>query len=205
MCPEFILTVQIIRALVTVNVIFFWTTKSYPIWSHFSFQIIPFKDPTEMISPSPQEWDEEKSRWKRKKSQLWSFSFHFSTYCDLHNFHYFAMFSLFSQLSVHKHLPTLLSVQSLSRVRLFVTPWITASQASLSIANSQGSPKLMCIESVMPSSHLIVCSPSPPASNPSKHQILPNDQLFAWGGQNVEVSALALFLPKNTQDWSPLE
>ena len=159
MCPEFILTVQIIRALVTVNVIFFWTTKSYPIWSHFSFQIIPFKDPTEMISPSPQEWDEEKSRWKRKKSQLWSFSFHFSTYCDLHNFHYFAMFSLFSQLSVHKHLPTLLSVQSLSRVRLFVTPWITASQASLSITNSWSSLRLTSIKSVMPSSHLILGHP----------------------------------------------
>ena len=176
MCPEFILTVQIIRALVTVNVIFFWTTKSYPIWSHFSFQIIPFKDPTEMISPSPQEWDEEKSRWKRKKSQLWSFSFHFSTYCDLHNFHYFAMFSLFSQLSVHKHLPTLLSVQSLSRVRLFVTPWITASQASLSITISWSSFKLTSIEvsdAIQPSHPL--SSPFPLAPNPSQHQSLFNE------------------------------
>ena len=50
-------------------------------------------------------------------------------------------------------------VQSLSRVRLFVTPWIAARQASLSITNSQSSLKLMCIESVMPSSHLIVCRP----------------------------------------------
>ena len=49
------------------------------------------------------------------------------------------------------------SVQSLSRVRLFVTPWIATRQASLSITNSQSSPKLMCIESVMPSSHLILC------------------------------------------------
>ena len=51
------------------------------------------------------------------------------------------------------------SVQSLSRVRLFVTPWITARQASLSITNSRSSLKLTSIESVMPSSYLIPCRP----------------------------------------------
>ena len=51
------------------------------------------------------------------------------------------------------------SVQSLSSVRLFATPWITAHQASLSITNSQSSLKLMSIELVMPSSHLILCCP----------------------------------------------
>ena len=51
------------------------------------------------------------------------------------------------------------SVQSLSRVWLFATPWITARQASLSITNSQSSLKLMSMESVMPSSHLILCRP----------------------------------------------
>ena len=51
------------------------------------------------------------------------------------------------------------SVQSLSRVRLFATPWIAACQASLSITNSRSSPRLMSIESVMPSSHLILCIP----------------------------------------------
>ena len=51
------------------------------------------------------------------------------------------------------------SVQSLSCVWLFVTPWITARQASLSITNSQSLPKPMSIESVMPSSHLILCHP----------------------------------------------
>ena len=51
------------------------------------------------------------------------------------------------------------SVQSLSRVRLFATPWSTAHQASLSISSSGSSPKLMSIESVMPSSHLILCRP----------------------------------------------
>ena len=51
------------------------------------------------------------------------------------------------------------SVQSLSRVLLFVTPWIAARQASLSITNSRSSLKLTSIESVMPSSHLILCRP----------------------------------------------
>ena len=51
------------------------------------------------------------------------------------------------------------SVQSLSRVRLFATPWIAARQASLSITNSQSLLKLMSIESGMPSNHLILCRP----------------------------------------------
>ena len=51
------------------------------------------------------------------------------------------------------------SVQSLSCVRLFATPWITARQVSLSITNSRSLLKLMSIESVMPSSHLILCHP----------------------------------------------
>ena len=50
-------------------------------------------------------------------------------------------------------------VQSLSHVRLFVTPWTAACQASLSITNSQSPPKPMSIESVMPSNHLILCPP----------------------------------------------
>ena len=61
------------------------------------------------------------------------------------------------------------SVQSLSRVRLFVTPWTAACQASLSITNSQSLLKLMSIESVMPSNHLIFCHPLllPPSIFPS--------------------------------------
>ena len=51
------------------------------------------------------------------------------------------------------------SVQSLSRVRFFATPWTAACQASLSITNSQSPPKLMSIKSVMPSNHLILCPP----------------------------------------------
>ena len=56
-------------------------------------------------------------------------------------------------------LPVFSSVQSLSRVRLFATPWTATLQASLSITNSQSSLKLTSIESVMPSSHLIFCHP----------------------------------------------
>ena len=61
------------------------------------------------------------------------------------------------------------SVQVLSHVQLFVTQWTAAYQASLSIANSQSSLKLMPIESVMPSNHLIVCHPLflPPSVFPS--------------------------------------
>ena len=98
------------------------------------------------------------------------------------------------------------SVHSLSRVRLFVTPWIAARQASLSITNSRSSLKLTSIESVMPSSHLILCCPLfllppiPPASGS-----FAMSQLFAWGGQSTGVSASASFPPKKSQGWSPLE
>ena len=61
----------------------------------------------------------------------------------------------YSGLSVH----TPSSVQSLSCVWLFATPWIAARQASLSITNSQSSLQIMSIKSVMPSSHLILCHP----------------------------------------------
>ena len=124
------------------------------------------------------------------------------------------------------------SVQSLSHVWLFVTPWITAHQASLSITNSQSLPKLVSIESVMPSSHLIVCRPLfllPPISpsirvfsNESTLRMrwpnfssclqsllasgsFPMSQLFAWGAQSIGVSVSTSVLPMNTQDWSPLE
>ena len=57
------------------------------------------------------------------------------------------------------YLPQLSSVQSLSCVRLFATPWITACQASLSITNSRNSLRLMSIKTVMPPNHLILCHP----------------------------------------------
>ena len=97
------------------------------------------------------------------------------------------------------------SVQLLSRVRLFVTPWITAHQASLSITNSWSLPKLMSIESAMRSSHLILCCPCLllPQSLPASGSF-PVSRLFAWGGQSIGVSASASVLPMSTQDWFPL-
>ena len=98
------------------------------------------------------------------------------------------------------------SVQSLSRVQLFATPWTTACPVSLSINNSQSLPKLMSIEWVMPSNHLILCRPVliPPS-------IFRSIRVFS------NESALHIKWPKywsfscnisplmNTQDWSPLE
>ena len=66
---------------------------------------------------------------------------------------------LFYFLLYNKLESTISSVQSLSRVRLFATPWTAASQASLSFTNSWSLLKLMSIESVMPSNHLILCCP----------------------------------------------
>ena len=74
------------------------------------------------------------------------------------------------------------SVHLLSRVRLFVTPWTAAHQASLSITNSRSSLKLMSIKSVMPSSHLILRRPLlllPPV--PPSIGSFPMSQLCAWG------------------------
>ena len=72
------------------------------------------------------------------------------------------------------------SVQSLSRVQLFVTPWTAAHQASLSITNSQSLLRLMSIESVMPSNHLILCHPCllPPSIIPSIRVFL--NELVLW-------------------------
>ena len=97
------------------------------------------------------------------------------------------------------------SFQSLSHVWLFATPWTTARQASLSITNSRNPPKPMSIESVMPSSHFILCSPLlllPPIL-PSI-RIFSMSQPFTWGGQSIGVSTSTSVLPMNTQDWSPL-
>ena len=96
------------------------------------------------------------------------------------------------------------SVQSLSSVWLFATPWISARQASLSITNSRSLPKPMSIKLVMPSaipSSVVPFSPCPrsfPASGS-----LPMSQLFEWGGQSIGVSVSISVLPVNTQDWFP--
>ena len=94
------------------------------------------------------------------------------------------------------------SVQSLSCVRLFATPWTSARQASLSITYSQSPPKPIFIESAMPSNHLILCRPSLPVPVFPASGSFQTSQLFASGGQSIGVSASASVLPMNTQDWS---
>ena len=97
------------------------------------------------------------------------------------------------------------SVQMLSRVQLFANPWITAHQASLSITKSCSSLKLMSIELVMPSNHLILCRPLlPPLSFPASGSF-PMSQIFASGGQSIGVSVSTSLLSMNTKDWSPLQ
>ena len=86
------------------------------------------------------------------------------------------------------------------------TSWIAARQASLSITNSQSSLRLNVHrvgDAIQPSHPL--SSPFLPAPNPSQHESFPMSQRFARSGQNSGVSASVSFLPKNTQDWSPLE
>ena len=94
-------------------------------------------------------------------------------------------------------------VQSLSHARLCTqTPWTPAHQASLSFTISLSLLKFMCIESVMPSNHLVLCHPfssclqSFPASGS-----FPMSWLFASGGQSIGASASASVLPVNIQDW----
>ena len=97
------------------------------------------------------------------------------------------------------------SVQLLSCVRFFATSWTAARQAFLSFPNAWSLLKLMSIQSVMPSNHLILCRPfsshlqSFPASGS-----FPISQLFASGGQSIGASASASVLPVNVQDWFPL-
>ena len=103
-------------------------------------------------------------------------------------------------------LDSVVIVQSLSCVQLFVTPWTVALQASLSITNSWSLLKLMSIESVMPSSHLILGRPLLllPLIFPASGSFQMS-QFFKSGGQSIGASVSASILPMNTQDWSPLE
>ena len=97
------------------------------------------------------------------------------------------------------------SVQSLSRVQLFATPWTAAHQASLYITNSLNLPKLMSIESVMPSNNLILCCPF--SSRPQSFLASGSfqmSQFFTSGGQSIGLSASASVLPMNIQDRFPL-
>ena len=97
------------------------------------------------------------------------------------------------------------SVQVLSRVQLFVTPWTAAQQASLSIINSWSLLKHTSIESVIPSNHLILCRTLllPPSIFPSIG-VFTNESALRIRWPNIGVSTSASVLPMNIQDWFPL-
>ena len=94
------------------------------------------------------------------------------------------------------------SVQSLSCVRLFVTPWTAARQASLSITNSRSLPKLMSIESVMPSNHLIFCHPLilPPSIFPSI-RVFSNESVLGIRWPQYWSFSFNISPSMNIQDW----
>ena len=97
------------------------------------------------------------------------------------------------------------AVQSLSLVHLFATPWHVACQASLLFTISWSLLKLMSIESMMPSSHLILCHPL--LLLPSTFSSIisfPMSRLFTSGGQSIGASASVLVLPMNIQSWFSL-
>ena len=98
-----------------------------------------------------------------------------------------------------------LQLQSLSRVRFFAIPWTAAHQASLSITISWSLLKIMSIELVMPSNHLILCRPLLlPSIFPSIRVFSSEPILHIFGGQSTGVSASASLLPMHIQDWFPL-
>ena len=96
------------------------------------------------------------------------------------------------------------SVQSLSCVRLFVTPWTAACQASLSITNSWSLLKFMSIASVMPPNHLILYHPLSCLQSFPEPESFSMSRLITSGGQSIGASALASVLPMNIQGWFPL-
>ena len=91
------------------------------------------------------------------------------------------------------------AVQVLSCVRLFVTPWTAATQASLCITNSWSLLNFMSIKSVMPSNHLILCRPLLLPSIFPGIRVFPMSWLHASGGQSIGVLASASVLPMNIQ------
>ena len=97
------------------------------------------------------------------------------------------------------------SVQSLSHVWLFVTPWTVARQASLSITNSWSLLKLLSFESMMPSNHFILCLPLLllPSIFPSI-RIFSNESVLCIRWPKFRDSASASVLPKKLQDWFPI-
>ena len=137
-------------------------------WCHpaISFSVVPFSSCPQSL---PALVFSNESTLRMRWPKYWSFSLSISPFDELCS----VQFS---------------SVQSLSHVRLFATPWIAARQASLSITNSRSSLRFLSIESVMPSSHLILGRPLlllPP--------IPPSISLFQWVNSSHEVAKVLEF------------
>ena len=115
--------------------------------------------------------------------------YYFGCVCVSENQYYILYFYLFCCFSV---------TQS---VQLFATPWSAARQVSLSFTISRSLLKLMSIESVMPSNHLILCHPFQ-SFPPSRSFLM--IWLFASDGQSIGAPASASVFPMNIQDWFPL-
>ena len=126
-------------------------------------------------------------------SQILAEELHVHVHVNFHVNHMkYILFPFYGFSSVQCHL------------QLFVTPWTAARQAYLSCTISQSLLKLMSIESVMPSNHLVLCHPLLllPSIFPSIRVFFPMSQLFASGGQSTRASAA--LLPVNLQGWFPL-
>ena len=95
------------------------------------------------------------------------------------------------------------SVQLLSYVQLFATPWTAGSQDSLSITNSWCMLKLMSIDSVMPSNHPILCCPLLLPSIYPSIRIFSNESALRMRWPKYRSFSFSI-VPMNTQDWSPL-
>ena len=128
-----------------------------------------------------------------------------STNIYLLKFKYFNIAQFWLLFSCIKFKPMFSSVQPLSRVWLFATLWTAAHQASLSITNSRSLLRLMSTESVMPSSHLILCHPLLllPSVFPTI-KVFPNESVLPIRWPSIGVSASTSVLPMNIQHWFPL-
>ena len=118
-------------------------------------------------------------------------------FCKLRRTRFISAFLLYTPT-------TFSSVQSLSCVWLFATPWIVARQASLSITNSWSPPKPMSIESVMPSSHLILCRPLlllPPV--PPSIRVFSNESTLRMRWPKDWRFSFSISPSSEHQDWSP--
>ena len=190
-------------------------------------QFLDQEDPVEkeMVTPSSTfawriPWTEEPGRLQSTGSQRvrhnWATSislFTITSYCIIHNISLVVKWlcglknhGLVTQLLGHFSSVQFSSVQTLSRVQLFATPWIAARQASLSITNFQSSFRPTSIESVMPSSHLILCRPLlllPPV--PPSIRVFSNESTRRMRWPKYWSFSLASFLPKKFQGWSPSE